>query len=50
MVVVLQLVDLRLRLVDLILVLLDQLFVVRDLVMQVALDAFQLLDREGSGR
>lgn len=35
--------DLRLRLVDLILVLLDQLLVVRDLVVQVALNAFQLL-------
>lgn len=41
--VVLQLMDLRLRLVDLILVLLDQLLVVRDLVVQVALNAFQLL-------
>lgn len=43
MVVVLQLVDLRLRLIDLFLVLLDQLLVVSDLVVQMGLHAFDLL-------
>ena len=44
-VIVLKFGDLRFHLIDLFLVLLDQLFVMRDLVVQVVLDAFNLLRR-----